>query len=384
MISLDRTLLSTNSGDALERHKKYADLASQLDIIVFSKKPQSSDGARGFKKIKVNEKLRIYPTNSRTKLTYILDAYEIARNIYWPDKFDLVVCQDPFLTGLLGWIIKKRFKTPLLVDFHGDFWEIKNWLRKPKKWWHWYWYNGILLFLSKFLVNKVDGIRVVSSGIKDKLVKKGINKRKIKVISTPIDLEKFVYCDPVKVKKIKSENKGYKTIINVGLRDPWAKDYSTLFKTISLVYEKYRNLAFYQIGAGFYLQEKIKGDENLILNSLGETNQKELINYYHASDIYVSSSCNESLGKVLIEAIAAGLPVVATATTGSKEIVVDGINGFLVPIGDNEALAKKILFLLNNPDKAKKMGQAGRKIIREKFNQEKNIKKIINFWKELK
>ena len=376
MISLDRTLLSAKSGDVLERHKKYAKLAGHLDIIVFSKK--------GFKKKKINENLTIYPTNSKTKLNYVINAYEIIRSIYWPDKFDLVVCQDPFLTGLTGWIIKKRFKVPLLIDFHGDFWEFKNWFRKPKKWWHLYWYNGILLLLSRFLVNKANGIRVVSPGIKDKLVKKNIHSKKIKVIPTPVDLEKFVYCDPTKVKKLKSENKGYKTIINVGLRDPWAKDYPTLFKVISLVYEKYRNLAFYQVGADFYLKEKIKGDDNLILNSFGETKQKDLVNYYHASDIYVSSSCSESLGKVLIEAMAAGLPVIATATTGSKGIIKDGENGYLVPIGDSEALAKKILFLLNDPDKAKKMGQAGRKIAREKFNQEKITKKMINFWKELK
>ena len=371
MISLDRTLLGADySGDVLERHKKYADLAGQLDIIVFSKK--------GFKKNKVNEKLRIYPTNSRNKLTYLFDAYEIARKIYWPDKFDLVVCQDPFLTGLFGWIIKKRFKVPLLVHFHGDFWKNKYWLIEKGRWW----FNWFFLLLSVFVVKKSDGIRVVSSGIKDKLVKKGIDKRKIKVISTPVDLEKFVYCDPVKVKKIKKEYQDRKVIINVGRKDP-SKDYKTLYKAINLVYQDYKKLAFVQIGSNVYLPEKIKADENLILNSVDTINQKELTNYYHASDIYVSSSCSESFGKVLIEAMAAGLPVIATATTGSKEIIKDGENGFLVPIGDDQALTKKILYLLGNPAKAKEIGQAGRKMIREKFNQEKITKKMINFWKEL-
>ncbi|MBU1176930.1 MAG: glycosyltransferase family 4 protein [Patescibacteria group bacterium] len=376
MISSDRTLLSVNSGDALDRHKKYADLAGQLDIIVFSKK--------GLKKRKISDNLRIYPTNSITKLNYVINAYEIIRSIYWPDKFDLVVCQDPFLTGLTGWIIKKRFKVPLLIHFHGDFWQNNYWLKKSKRWWHLFWYNGLLLFLSKFLVNKADGIRVVSSGIKDKLIKAGVPKNKVKIIPTLVDLEKFEKYNSTRVKKLKLENKNHKMIINVGLRDPSAKDYPTLFKAINLVYEKYRNLAFYQIGAKICLQEKIKGDDNLILNSLGETGQKELINYYYASDIYVSSSCNESLGKTLIEAMVCGLPVVATNTTGSKEIVIDGKNGFLVPIGDSEALAKKILFLLNNPEKAKEMGQAGKKMVKEKFKQEKILKKVIKFWKELK
>ena len=373
MISLDRTLLGADySGDVLERHKKYANLAGQLDIIVFSKK--------GFSKKKFNENLRIYPTNSKTKLNYILNAYEIIRSIYWPDKFDLVVCQDPFLTGLAGWIVKKRFKVPLLVHFHGDFWQNRYWLIEKGRWW----FNWFFLILSKFIVSKSNGIRVVSSGIKDKLIEKGVNKRKIKVIPTPVDLEKFVRCNPVKVKKLRSEDhSGRKVLINVGRKDP-SKDYKTLYKAISLVYQDYKKLAFWQIGSNDYLPGKIKADENLILTSVNKINQEELSNYYHASDIYISSSCSESLGKVLIEAMAAGLPVVATETTGSKEIVKDGENGFLVPIGDSETLAKKILFLLNDPKKAKEMGQTGRKIAREKFNQEKITKKIINFWKEFK
>ena len=269
------------------------------------------------------------------------------------------------------------------MHFHGDFWQNKYWLRKPKRWWHWFWYNSILLLLSKFLVEGADGIRVVSSGIRKKLIEGGINKNKIRIIPTPVNLEKFSMPDLNKVEKLRRKYQNRKIIINIGLRDPVVKDYPTLFKAVSLVYEKYRNLAFWQIGAGFYLREKIKADENLILNSIEEINQKELVDYYHASDIYVSSSCSESFGKVLIEAMAAGLPVVATATIGSKEIIQDGKTGFLVPIGDSPALAKKILFLFNNPEKAKEIGEAGRKMVEGRFNQQKILEKIVKFWQDL-
>ncbi len=142
-------------------------------------------------------------------------------------------------------------------------------------------------------------------------------------------------------------------------------------------------MAFWQIGNKDYLREKIKADENLTLTSTGKIDQKELTNYYHTSNVYVSSSKHESFGKVLIEAMAAGLPVVATATTGSKEIIKDGINGFLVPIGDSQVLARKILFLLNNSDKAKEIGENGRRMVKEKFDQQKIIKKLIEFWQDL-
>ena len=171
-------------------------------------------------------------------------------------------------------------------------------------------------------------------------------------------------------------------IINVGRNDP-AKDYPTLFKAIKLVYEKYKNFSFAQIGAGLDLKNEFRQLENIRLKGLKELSQDKLINYYHAAEVYVSSSRHESFGKVLVEALAAGLPVVATATTGSKEIVQDGVNGFLVPVKDSETLARKIIYLLNNPKIAKKMGQNGRKMVEEKFGQKKIMAKILKFWRDL-
>ena len=351
MISIERALLGAGfSGDALERHKEYGQRAGHLDVIVMTTKR--------FNKRKVNSYLTIYPTNSMTKLNYIFDAFKIARRL----ECDLVVCQDPFLNGLAGWLVKKWFKVPLLVHFHGDFWQNRYWLLEKGRWW----FNWFFLILSKFVVKGADGIRVTSSGIKDKLVSGGVKKEKIRVIPTPIDLERFEDFDQEEVGKIKGKYPN-KIVVNVGRKDP-AKDFKVLFKTMDLVREKYRNIEFLQIGAGF---------------SLGEMNRESLANYYHAANIYLSSSKHESFGKVLVEAMAAGLPVVATKTTGSKEIIKDGVNGYLVPIGDSQALARKVLYLLNNPEKAKEMGKAGKKIVEKKFNQEKIMGKIIKLWKEL-
>ena len=370
MISIDRTLLDADySGDVIERHQEYAQRAGSLEVIVMS--------LRNFKKKKIAENLKIYPTNSSNKINYVFDALEIAKTLYWPDKFDLTVCQDPFLTGLAGWLIKKRFKIPLLLHFHGDFWQNKHWLFEKKRWW----FNWFFLLLSKFLVPRAEGIRVVSSGIKDKLVNKGIAGSKIKVIPTSVDLEKFEQFKGKKVERIRNKSKGFKTIINVGRKDG-SKDFKTLFKVIELVYQDYKKMAFWQIGANLNFS-RIKGGDNLILNSIDRVNQDELINYYHASDIYVSSSCSESFGKVLVEAMACGLPIVATMTTGSKEIIEDGVNGFLVPIGDKEGLAKKVLYLLNNPEKVERMSQINREMVKEKFNREKIINKVIDFWEKL-
>ena len=370
-INIDYTLAmnSPDFGDAQERNILYGKYVDKIFSITHSPKKL------GLKNKKLSEQVEIFPTSSIKPHFFLFDALKIARVIFVNHKIDLVLTQDPFITGLVGYILKKRYGCSFLIHFHGDFWQNKYWLKEK-------WYNPILLLLSKFLVRKADGIRVVSSGIKDKLVKKGIDENKIRVIPTPVDLEKFRNYDQKKVEKIRKEYQDRKVIINVGRKD-FAKDYKTLYKAIKLVYEDYKKLAFLQAGNGDYLPGKIKTDENLILNSIGKINQKELINYYYASDVYVSSSCHESFGKVLIEAMAIGLPVVATNTTGSKEIIKDGENGFLVLIGDSQALAKKILFLLNNPEKAKKMGRKGQQMVKERFDQQKIIKQTIKFWKDL-
>jgi glycosyltransferase involved in cell wall biosynthesis len=152
----------------------------------------------------------------------------------------------------------------------------------------------------------------------------------------------------------------------VGRNDP-SKDYKTLRKTIELVKRK-NKIVFHQIGAGF---------------DIGKVDQAKLVEYYCGSDIYISSSCHESYGKVLIEAMSCGLPVVATQTTGSLEIVQEGINGYLVPIRNPHLLANKIIYLLDNPAIAQKMGRIGKKIVNEKFNKEVIINKIIKFWEDL-
>lgn len=371
MISLDRTLLGADyTGDVLERHQKYADLAGQLEIIVLTKK--------GFKKRKVDDHLTVYPSNSSGKLSYVFDALNLAKNIYWPDKIDLIVTQDPFLTGLAGLLIKKRFKISLLIHFHGDFWDNKYWLMEKGRWW----FNWFFLLLSKLIVKQADGIRVVSSGIKKKLAKAGINQHKIKVIPTPVDLEKFSQIDQARVEKLKRQYDARPIILNVGRKDP-SKDFKTFFKTIELVCQKFKKMIFLQAGANLQMNYCSDCDQEAIFESLGRLKHKKLIKYYQAADIYLSTSQHESFGKVLIEAMAAGLPVVATQTTGSQEIVKDGENGFLVPIGDKQNLAKKVLFLLNHPQEAKRIGEKGRQMVAKKFHRQKITKQIISFWKEI-
>jgi len=101
--------------------------------------------------------------------------------------------------------------------------------------------------------------------------------------------------------------------------------------------------------------------------------QEDMIPAYKAMDLLVFPTFTESFGRVLIEAMAAKKPVVASEVGGIPEIVEDGVSGFLVPTNDASSLAEKIILILNNQVMARQMGTAGHKRVKDIFSIEKNI-----------
>ena len=100
-------------------------------------------------------------------------------------------------------------------------------------------------------------------------------------------------------------------------------------------------------------------------------------------DVSALSSTNEGFSNVIMESMAAGKPVVATKVGGSKEMVSDGITGYLVPPADSQAMAGAIIHLLRNPDKAIAMGSAGREVVKENFTVETMVKKYEELYLSL-
>lgn len=109
-------------------------------------------------------------------------------------------------------------------------------------------------------------------------------------------------------------------------------------------------------------------------------NQKNVSDLLASCDLFVYATppdSNDSLPRALIEAHAAGLPIVAPATAGCPEIVEDSVTGFLAPY-DAEALAGRVIDLLGEPGKRAEMGRLGRKRVREIFNWDQMADKYAN------
>ena len=100
-------------------------------------------------------------------------------------------------------------------------------------------------------------------------------------------------------------------------------------------------------------------------------------------DIFVLPSLWEGMPNVLLEAMAAGKPVIATDTGGSKDIIDSSINGILVEPGNSEALAEAILKLLEDPAQRQRLGESAKQTVKERFPIDKMISKTEQVYAQL-
>src|SRR6185295_12574609 len=89
----------------------------------------------------------------------------------------------------------------------------------------------------------------------------------------------------------------------------------------------------------------------------------------------------ELLGQTLLEGMACGIPAICTAVASMPEIVVDGVTGFVVPPNDPAALAEKIVWLRDHPDRARAMGEAARRRVLDKFTWPLVVKRCLSIYR---
>ena len=118
--------------------------------------------------------------------------------------------------------------------------------------------------------------------------------------------------------------------------------------------------------------------------SFGYINSDAKLSYlYNAASVFVIPSVEENLAQTCLEAMASGVPIVGFNVGGMKEIVEQGITGFLVEPKDAGALAERMFFLLKNPELCEHIGRNARKLVEERFDLKTQAKKYIDIYKSL-
>ena len=116
---------------------------------------------------------------------------------------------------------------------------------------------------------------------------------------------------------------------------------------------------------------------------LGHVPWQQLADCYRRAGVFVMPSYYETFGISVIEAMAFGLPVVATNVGGLPEVVEDGITGILVPPGDSEALAAAIMRLLRDPQLSARLGQAGRERVQFEFTIDRIVSQTLDVYQSV-
>jgi glycosyltransferase involved in cell wall biosynthesis len=115
----------------------------------------------------------------------------------------------------------------------------------------------------------------------------------------------------------------------------------------------------------------------------GAVSEDALPALYQGASLFLLPSDEEGWGLVLAEAMASGLPVVATRSDGAAEIVREEETGLLAPVGDHEALAARALEVLARPDAGRGMGAAGRRAAEERLSEEACGRRFVDAWRTL-
>ena len=234
----------------------------------------------------------------------------------------------------------------------------------------------VLLALRNRLYRRADRFLSISRVIHDEFVAGGIPPRRIAHIPNGIDTTAFSPVEPAEQRRLRTELRlpvgaflfAYSGKLNRG------KGLDMLIRAWSRVRAVHKQAHLVLIGAGgqqfLSCEGTLRGEAQSrgLAASITFTGYvSRVADYLRACDAFVFPSESEALGLALLEAMACGLPALASRTGGILDIIEDGRNGRLLPVGDEAAWAEAMIELLDQPEQRRAWSSAGLQTAREKF-----------------
>lgn len=245
--------------------------------------------------------------------------------------------------------------------------------------------GGRLRMAAYRLTNSLaDQMTIVSQAGADRFVTEGIVPRELlRVVPNGVDTDRFRNVPPSARESLReSMELEHKFVWLAVGRFEIPKDYPTMLRGFARVRERYRETVLLLVGRG-----SLQGDTEALAQALGLGGgvwflgvRDDVPDLMSAADGYVMSSAWEGMPVVLLEAAAAGLPIVATSVGGNPEVVCNQESGFLVPPGDPEALGQAMLRLIELPETQRRsLGERGREHVRTHYG----LGRMVERWEDL-
>ena len=287
-----------------------------------------------------------------------------AVNIIKKWNLDVIHSQTEFGIGTFARVIGKQYEIPVIHTYHTMYEDYKDYVTKG-------YFDGastkIVQYITKFYCDKtIQELIVPTKKAYDLFKKKYKYDRNVHIIPTGIEIERF-YKENVDDKKLKElkNSLGFKqndvVILYLG-RIGYEKSIDFLIKNHTAIVKKCKNVKLLIVGDGPDLDKfkelvkKLKLEDNVVFT--GKVDWDSTKYYYNMSDIFVTASSTETQGLTVVEAFSSGLPVVALDDDAFRNVVMDGLSGYLFK--NKKEYVNKLLELVNDKQLRVRMGKQGR------------------------
>jgi glycosyltransferase involved in cell wall biosynthesis len=294
-------------------------------------------------------------------------------NILRREEVDLVHAHQytPFFYSLIARLFHR--KSSILFTEHGRHFPDH---RRPKR-----------VVINRLLLERRDRVVGVGQAVRRALINnEGIPAQRIGVIYNGIEMSRNGHYGQHRdaVRRELGLNREDFVVVHVARLD-YLKDHHTALRTLRRAIAQRPNVKLLLVGEGPEqpaIEQQIDKDKlaaNVRLLGLRH-DVKELL---RASDLFLLTSISEGIPLTILEAMAAGLPVVATAVGGVPEIVINGETGLLAPAHNDDGLAAHILCLADDPQLCRQMGHSGQERAREYFSEDHMHHRYLKLYREM-
>jgi glycosyltransferase involved in cell wall biosynthesis len=289
------------------------------------------------------------------------------------ERVDLIHAHQytPFFYGLLARLLYRR--SPVLFTEHGRHFPD---YRRPKR-----------VLANRLLVERRDRIIGVGEAVRQALIRhEGLPAERVGVIYNGINTTHFASGnhDRQAIRREMDVAPEAFVMLLVARLD-YLKDHATAVRTLRRVVQRRPEARLVLVGEGPE-REKIQSlvaDCQLTSHVRFLGLRKDVDRLLKATDLFLLTSISEGIPLTVLEAMAAGLPVVATQVGGLGEIIEDGKTGWLAPSGDDAALAERILHLAEDTDLRQKMGRLGQERARSTFSESQMHAGYLELYREM-
>lgn len=286
--------------------------------------------------------------------------------------FDIIHCQfGPIGAAILTLQDIGAIKGKLVTSFRG--YDATTFLRK---------HPGAF----QDLFRKGDLFLPVSDFLRQRLVEKGCDTQKILVHRSGIDLSKFKYL-------ARQRNLNEPTKVLTVARLVEKKGIAYAIQTISRVVSSGRRVIYTVVGDGDLRDDLERLVQDLDIKEavqlVGWRSHGEVIRFLESAHLLMAPSVTaadgdqEGIPNVIKEAMAMGIPVLATRHSGIPELVEEGLSGFLVPERDTDALTDRLIHLIDHPEIWPEMGKAGRDYVKKHYDIHRLNDRLVEIFQSL-